>query len=63
MKGRRWLIDKSALARISASPDAKEWAARIERGVVQIATTTVLEVGYSARSPSDWLGRVEAPPV
>jgi len=45
-----WLIDKSALVRLAASPDAVEWAARIERGMVRITTVTRLEVGYSARS-------------
>jgi predicted nucleic acid-binding protein len=45
-----WLIDKSALARLAESPDASEWASRIERGRVRIATVTRLEVGYSARS-------------
>lgn len=46
----RWLIDKSALVRLGASPDAAEWATRIERGLVRIPTVTRLEVGYSARS-------------
>ena len=45
-----WLIDKSALARLAASPDAAEWAERIERGLVRITTVTRLEAGYSARS-------------
>lgn len=45
-----WLIDKSALARLGLSPDADEWADRIERGLVHICTVTRLEVGYSARS-------------
>lgn len=45
-----WLIDKSALVRLGASPDAAEWATRIERGLVRITTGTRLEVGYSARS-------------
>jgi predicted nucleic acid-binding protein len=45
-----WLIDKSALVRLSGSPDAGEWANRIERGLVRIATVTRLEVGFSARS-------------
>ena len=31
-----WLIDKSALVRVAASPDATEWADRIERGLVRI---------------------------
>jgi predicted nucleic acid-binding protein len=45
-----WLIDKSALVRLGISPDAAQWADRIERGLVRIATVTRLEVGYSARS-------------
>jgi predicted nucleic acid-binding protein len=44
------LIDKSALVRLAASPDAAQWAVRIERGLVRITTVTRLEVGYSARS-------------
>jgi predicted nucleic acid-binding protein len=43
-----WLIDKSALVRLGTSPDAAEWADRIERGLVRITTVTRLEVGYSA---------------
>lgn len=58
-----WLIDKSALARIGTSPDAEEWGARIERGLVQITTATVLEVGYSARTASEWSDRVDSPPI
>ena len=45
-----WLVDKSALVRLPASPDAAEWAGRVQRGLVRIATVTRLEVGYSARS-------------
>ena len=45
-----WLIDMSALVRLAASPDAGEWAARIERGLVRITTVTRLDTGYSARS-------------
>ena len=48
-----WLIDKSALVRLASSADAEQWAARIERGLVRIATVTRLEVGYSARSGPD----------
>lgn len=48
-----WLIDKSALARLSRSPDAQLWLERIERGLVRIATVTLLEVGFSARSAAD----------
>jgi predicted nucleic acid-binding protein len=45
-----WLIDKSALVRLGRSPDAEEWASRIERGLVRITTVTRLEIGYSART-------------
>jgi predicted nucleic acid-binding protein len=48
-----WLIDKSALVRLGASPDAAQWASRIERGLVRISTVTRLEVGYSGRSGPD----------
>src|SRR5262249_48876592 len=44
-----WLIDKSALARLASSPDAAEWATRIERGRVRMAQVTRLEVASSAR--------------
>jgi len=58
-----WLIDKSALARLAASPDAAEWAARIERRLVRITTVTRLEVGYSARSGSDLRTGLRQPPL
>jgi hypothetical protein len=48
-----WLIDKSALVRLGGSMRAGEWANRIERGLVRIATVTRLEVGLSARSGAD----------
>jgi predicted nucleic acid-binding protein len=58
-----WLIDKSALARLSRSPDAEEWAGRIERGLVRICTVTRLEVGFSARSGKDLRASYERPPL
>jgi predicted nucleic acid-binding protein len=58
-----WLIDKSALVRLSASPDAAEWARRIERGLVRITTVTRLEVGYSARSGDDLRAGLQQPPL
>lgn len=58
-----WLIDKSALVRLAVSPDAAEWAARIERGLVRIATGTRLEVGYSVRSGDDLRGVFGRPPL
>jgi len=58
-----WLTDKSALVRLAASPDAQEWAARIQRGLVRIATVTRLEVGYSARSGADLRAGLQGPPL
>ena len=58
-----WLIDKSALVRLAGSPDAAEWAGRIERGLVRIATVTRLEVGYSARSDADLRAGLRRPPL
>lgn len=58
-----WLIDKSALVRLGASPDAGEWASRIELGVVAISTVTLLEVGYAARSTTELARAMELPPV
>lgn len=59
----RWLIDKSALVRLAGSPDAAEWAGRIERGLVRIATVTRLEVGYSARSGPELRAGLRRPPL
>jgi predicted nucleic acid-binding protein len=58
-----WLIDKSALVRLGDSPDADEWANRIERGLVRIATVTRLEVGFSARSADAHRAGLDDPPV
>jgi predicted nucleic acid-binding protein len=58
-----WLIDKSALVRLAASPDAAEWARRIERGLVRITTVTRLEAGYSARSGPDLRAAFRRPPL
>ncbi|HET7399327.1 MAG TPA: PIN domain nuclease [Intrasporangium sp.] len=58
-----WLIDKSALVRLGASPEAESWAGRIERGLVRITTMTRLEVGYSARTAADARSVFGAPPI
>jgi predicted nucleic acid-binding protein len=58
-----WLIDKSALVRLGASPDAAVWASRIERGLVRITTVTRLEAGYSARSGPDLRAGFRQPPL
>ncbi len=58
-----WLIDKSALVRLAASPDAAQWASRIERAMVRITTVTRLEVGYSARSGPELRSKLRQPPL
>lgn len=58
-----WLIDKSALVRLAASPDAHAWATRIERGLVAISTVTRLEIGFSARSARDHQRTLELAPI
>lgn len=61
--GRGWLIDKSALVRLGATPEAAAWADRIQRGLVRIATVTLLEIGYSARNAEDLHAGLRQPPV
>ena|SRR5664279_5977340 len=58
-----WIIEKSALVRLGASPDAGVWANRIERGLVHITAITLLEVGYSARSGADLESLLRTAPV
>jgi predicted nucleic acid-binding protein len=58
-----WLIDKSALVRLAGSPDAAQWAARIQRGLVRITTVTRLEAGYSARSGPELRTGFQRPPL
>ena len=56
-------MDKSALVRLGHSPNAAEWATRIERGLVAISTLTRLELGFSARSAEDHSRALRLPPV
>ena len=58
-----WLVDKSALVRLSASDDAELWVDRLGRGLLRIATVTLLEVGFSARSGPDLRGASRRPPL
>lgn len=58
-----WLVDKSALVRFAESADAAEWAARIERGLLHIATVTRLEVGFSARNGGELRRATRRPPL
>ncbi len=50
MSEEKWLIDKSALARLARSHDLELWSNRIERGLVHIGNVTRLEIGYSAQT-------------
>jgi predicted nucleic acid-binding protein len=45
-----WLADTSAIVRFAETPDRELWAGRVQRGLVRVATVTLLELGYSARS-------------
>lgn len=58
-----WLIDKSALVRMSRAVDAEEWATLIDRGRVRLATVTRLEVGYSARDAEGLRRGLTQPPL
>ncbi len=58
-----WLIDKSALVRLGRSPDSATWADRIERGLVRVATVTLLEVGFCARDSEDLHAGLREAPV
>lgn len=59
----RWLVDKSAYVRLARAADPDLWYDRIERGVVSVSTLTLLELGFSARSASDWQLGIRHPPV
>lgn len=58
-----WLIDKSALVRLSSAADGPAWADRIERGLVHVSTVTRLEIGYSARSGDELRTGLRRPPL
>jgi predicted nucleic acid-binding protein len=58
-----WLIDKSALTRLAEAHEDTEWNQRIERGLVRIATVTLLEMGYSARSADEHHTAISMPPI
>ena len=49
-----WLVDKSVLARVDIAPVADAVLPRVQAGQVGVALVTELEVGYSARSGSDY---------
>lgn len=49
-----WLVDKSVLARLDLDEVAEVVLPRMQAGEVGVALVTELEVGYSARSTSDY---------
>ena len=59
----QWIIDKSALVRLSAAQDAVEWVHRIDRGLVRISTVTLLEIGFSSRSGGDLRSQLQSAPL
>ena len=63
VESRRWLIDKSALVRLGTTPNREEWANRINRRLLHIATVTLLEVGFSARSADQHRLVLQHPPI
>lgn len=50
----RWLIDKSALARVDQPAVAELVLPRLQAGLVGVSIVTELEVGFSARSAADY---------
>lgn len=51
------------MVRLGASDESQAWAERIQRGLVRIATVTLLEIGYSARDARDLEAGLHGPPV
>lgn len=58
-----WLIDRSALVRMTTAADAAIWAERIGRGLVRVSTVTRLEIGYSARTGEELRAGMRQPPL
>lgn len=58
-----WIADKPALIRLATSPDAQEWATRMQRGLVRITTATRLEIGFSSRSGTELRAATRQPPL
>lgn len=58
-----WLIDTSALVRLSRGVNTELRWLSISQGLVRITTITVLEVGFSARNGPDRWELVKGPPL
>lgn len=54
MSPARWLIDKSALHRLTHADVARAVQPHVMAGVVGVSIVTELEMGYSARSAADY---------
>lgn len=54
MSPARWLVDKSALARLAVPEVSSRLWEPIAAGTVGISILTELEIGFSARSSSDY---------
>ncbi len=50
----RWLLDNSALSRLDRSQVAEVLVRQISSGAVGVSVLIELEVGFSARSTSDY---------
>ena len=61
--GSFWGGGRSPVRAPGSASYAEQWAQRIERGLVRIATVTRLEVGYSARSAKDARSMLAHPPL
>lgn len=60
---RPWLADKSALVRLHLAAESHLWTTRVSQGLIRVTTATLLEIGFSARSATDWVMNLEEPPV
>lgn len=61
MKG--WLVDRSALVRLGGAVNRDEWLDRLDRGLLHLATVTLLETGWSARSGQELRNAYQEPPL
>jgi len=48
-----WVVDTSALWRLDLASDSDRWEDLVQRGLVQISSVTLLEVGHSARTAGE----------
>ncbi|GAB3488069.1 PIN domain nuclease [Flexivirga lutea] len=62
-RAQQWLVHKSAYQRLADSHEIDLWLERLQRGLLHVASVTVLEIGYSARGARDWRQLREVPPL